>query len=555
MSNHDNGDAKKPAASRRSFLKTAMASGALFGATSLIGCAEDSKTVVTGGDTGVPATWDLEADVVVLGYGGAGAAAAIAAADAGSSVILLEKAPEGEEGGNTGVAGGGWINVTDRAKGIQFIKAQCGDTASDEEIAGFVDEVMGTNDWIRSIGGTVAPYSGTPMPGILYPGLPGADGVPGASNVGGPGSALFAVLRTAVEDREAKIKVMWQTPAKQLVFDPVTKEVFGVRATNSTGAEITIKAKKGVVMALGGYENHDEMKTNFFAPGVKIYPWGTPHNTGDGLPMAAAIGAKLRHFSSVEWGSYCSKPASEEAGTAVAMVYTSPQFSRAILVNAEGKRFVSENHRSAGFLPSPTHDKEPLPQLAYSLKSYTYSNGKFFMLFDEPRRTAGPIFNLASATSGQSWCGVHKNFTWSNDNQGEVTKGYLLKANTIAELATLAGIDPDQLTATVEAWNAACAAGTDTEFGRTEQLDPIDTGPFYLAELALSFINTQGGTDRNAKHEVLDWDGNVIPRLFAGGEFGSIYGFLYQGAGNIAEALGARVAGENAAKLAAWDAK
>lgn len=543
---HDN---KKQELSRRFFLKAS--SGALLGASALIGCGDDSSDHAIAGNNGVPSTWDAEADVVVIGYGGAGATAAIAAAQAGSSVLLLEKAPKGEEGGNTSVCGGGWIVVTDRTKGEQFIKAQCGDTASDEEIAGFVDEAMGTGDFIRSLGGTVSAVNNAP--GCLYPGLPGADGVPGTQNAGGTGKALFAVLRSAVEDLP-NITVMWETPGKQLIFDPVTKEVFGVRAVQG-GKELAIKAKKGVVMALGGYENHEEMKTNFFAPGVKIYPWGTPHNTGDGLPMVAAVGAKLRHFSSVEWGSYCVKAASEKAGVAVALTYISPQFEHAILVNKTGKRFVSENHPSAGFLASPTHDKEPLPQMAYSLKSYEYPNGSFYMVFDEARRAAGPLCGLASQNSGQSWAGVHKTFTWSDDNQAEIAAGYVLQAATIEELATKAGIDPTALAATVEAWNQACAAGRDDEFGRTTQLTPISQGPFYLTEMALTFINTQGGPDRNGSHQVLDWNGNVIPRLWAAGEFGSIYGFLYQGAGNVPEALGGRVAGANAAKATPWDAK
>lgn len=542
---------------RRDFLAKSALVGAGAAALGTFG-GLGTGTAFAEPNPGIPDKWDREADVVVLGYGGAGASAAIEAAKAGSSVIILEKAPSGLEGGNTSCAGGGWLVISDRAKGIKFVTAQYLGTTDEaeiaafaakepvvaEEIAGFVDEVMGTADWIKSIGGNVGPVGN--LPGILYPNLPGADGVPGSQNATGPGSVLFATLKKAV-DGLSNIKVLYETPGERLIFDPATREVYGVYA-EAAGARIAVKARKGVVLALGGYENDQHLVWNFFAPATRIYPWGTPFNTGDGLPMIAEIGAKLRHFSSVEWGSYCCKKASDDAGFAVSLGYTSPQFANAILVNKYGKRFVSENRPSAGFLPSPTHDKEPLPQMAYSLKNMEYPNGQFFMVFDETRRAAGPLCTMAAkGTAAQSWAIKPGSFQWSQDNQAEIAAGYVLKADTIAELATKAGIDPVELQATVDKWNAAVDAGTDDEFERAAQLSKITTAPFYITEMALSFINTQGGADRNAKHEVLDWEGTPIPRLYAAGEFGSVYGFLYQGAGNIPEALGGRVAGASAA--------
>ena len=174
------------------------------------------------------------------------------------------------------------------------------------------------------------------------------------------------------------------------------------------------------------------------------------------------------------------------------------------------------------------------------------------MVFDETRRAAGPLCQLASSTSGQSWCGVFKNYSWSDDNQAEIDKGWILKADTIEELAEKAGIDPAALRETVDTWNKMVADGVDTQFERHTQLTPVANPPFYLTEMALSYINTQGGPDRDGEHRVLNWEGEPIPRLYAGGEFGSIYGFLYQGAGNVPEALGTRVAGENAAAAEPW---
>lgn len=533
---------------RRNFLKIgAIGTAAAFGSAALSGCSSDGN----GGADIASVKWDHEADVVVVGYGGAGASAAIGAARAGATVIVLEKAPEGEEGGNLGVCGGGWI-VVDESNldgAFDFIKAQVPSSVTDEEISGFIDELAGTPEFVESCGATLGEVGNAP--GCLYPNLVGAKAVPGSQNAGGPGKKLFSHLKETTESLSG-VQVMYETPGYKLVFDPTTKEVFGVVAKQGD-AEVHVKAKRGVILALGGYENNLEMVHQYCAPEVPIYPWGTPYNTGDGFPMITEIGAKQRHFASVEWGSFCFKKASDDAGTAVAIVYTADQFENAILVNKYGKRFQNEIAHNAGFLPTPTHDKSPLPQLNYDpVENMEYPNLPFYMVFDETKRAAGPLANLASKDSGQTWCGVHKNFTWSDDNMAEIDKGYLFKADSIEELAKKADIDPATLQETVDNWNAMVASGIDTEFGRTGQLSPISTPPFYLSEMALSFINTQGGPERDAAHRVLDWNGSAIPRLYAGGEFGSIYGFLYQGAGNVPEAMGARVAGENAAAEEPW---
>ncbi len=535
--------------SRRKFLTIgAVGAATAMGSLALTGCASNGN----GGADASSVKWDHEADVVVVGYGGAGASAAIGAARAGSTVIVLEKAPEGEEGGNLGVCGGGWIAVDESnlSGAFDFIKAQVPSSVTDEEIQGFVDELVGTPEFVESCGAKLGEVG--KAPGCLYPNLVGAEAIPGSQNAGGPGKKLFSHLKETAESLSG-VQVMYETPGYKLIFDPETKEVFGVVAKQGD-AEINVKAKRGVILALGGYENNLEMAHQYCAPEVPIYPWGTPYNTGDGFPMISEVGAKQRHFASVEWGSFCFKKASDVAGTAVAIVYTADQFDNAILVNKYGKRFQDEIAHNAGFLPTPTHDKRyPLAQLVYDpVEKMEYTNLPFYMVFDETKRAAGPLANLASKDSGQTWCGVHKNFTWSDDNMAEVDKGYIFKADTIEELAKQAGVDPAALKETVDGWNATVAAGVDAEFGRTGQLTPISTPPFYMSEMALSFINTQGGPERDAAHHVIDWEGNVIPRLYAGGEFGSIYGFLYQGAGNVPEAMGTRVAGENAAAEETW---
>jgi predicted NAD/FAD-dependent oxidoreductase len=98
--------------------------------------------------------WDKEADVVVVGFGAAGTAAAITAQDAGASVLMLEKAPKGEEGGNTRVAGQGYLNAWPVDEAIDYFNALCGPfTVPQEVVHAWADEVSKNNDWLTSIGG------------------------------------------------------------------------------------------------------------------------------------------------------------------------------------------------------------------------------------------------------------------------------------------------------------------------------------------------------------------------------------------------------------------
>src|ERR1700676_4040464 len=74
----------------------------------------------------VPHRWDAEADVVVVGFGAAGVAASVTAHDLGAEVVILEKAPQGEEGGNTRVAGQGYLNTSSAEQAVAYLTALCG---------------------------------------------------------------------------------------------------------------------------------------------------------------------------------------------------------------------------------------------------------------------------------------------------------------------------------------------------------------------------------------------------------------------------------------------
>ncbi len=532
--------------SRRSFITggiaTAMGASCLAGAT-------------TAAIASVPENWDLEADVVIVGYGGSGAAAIIDAARAGVQVVVLEKAPEQDAGGNFSAAGGtGILADPERLDdAFEFIKYQMPDTTSDDEIEAFVKETSELQSWLEELGIGTATWS-EEGGGSMYGALETSSSFNGKMSLGGVGSGNYAALKEYIMTFD-NVEIHYETPASRLIFDQDTKEVYGVAAIDPDGNPITVKAKRGVVLTCGGFENNHEMLTAYYPPMVPIFPCGTPYNTGDGIKMITEIGAKLRGFGSVEWGCHCCKPASEEIGVSCGLAWTYQGiWDNAIMVNDQGRRFVNESAPtvSSRTILRPLHDKSQLPELAFSMDTLRYTNLPMFLICDDVKVQTGAIFNNCDSKALDHWAHTHDWYTWSDDNQAEIEKDWITKADTLEELAEALGIDPQGLVDTVAAYNAACEAQNDEEFGRSVALTPVSTPPYYGCELGLGLINTQGGPVRNAQHQVIGNDGNPIPRLYAGGEFGSIYCWLYQGAGNVTECMVSHVAGANAAAEEPW---
>ncbi len=119
--------------------------------------------------------WDVEADVVVVGFGAAGFAASVTAHDLGAKVLILEKAPEGQHGGNTRVAGQGYLNTSSPNKAAAYLRALCGHcTVPEPMVQVWADEMCRNNDWLAGIGSDPQEHQHQPV-GIEFPDLPGAD--------------------------------------------------------------------------------------------------------------------------------------------------------------------------------------------------------------------------------------------------------------------------------------------------------------------------------------------------------------------------------------------
>lgn len=524
------------------------------------------------GCTHTEINWSDTADVIVVGFGGAGAAAALAAAKEGASVLILEKAPRQDAGGNTAAAGGGMMAVdpTRKEAARVFFKKQVCASTTDEMIDGHIDEMSTTAQWLESMGiKTVVTEVG---PGSSYREMEGAEcmhtmvkmacracgrkGCAGGSAMakGCSGYGLFEALRDETEKYDC-IKVAYEAPANRLVFDVETKEVLGVIA-QINGESVALCARKGVVLALGGFENNADMLENYCNVAFPTFSTGTPYNTGDGLPMVMEVGAKLRGMQAVEWGCYASLKGSQEAQTSLGLDFGTPNaWNGVVLVNRDGQRFVNETapvHKHQPGMMRPLHEKIQIPELAIKPETMEYANLPMYMIFDEKRRQEGALMTGAAAVSKTQWAPFHSEFVWSDDNSDEVERGWIIKADTLEQLAEKTGINAQNLTATVAQYNQACAEETADNMQRSLYMQPIQEGPFYALEACMSLINTQGGPVHDGKHRVIDHAGNPIKRLYSGGEFGSFYSRLYHGAGNLPEALGTRVAGTQAAQLDSW---
>jgi succinate dehydrogenase/fumarate reductase flavoprotein subunit len=485
---------------------------------------------------------DRETDVLIVGFGAAGANAAIAAHDAGARVLVIEKM--GVPGGNSGVCAGAMLIPESIEDAIRYYRALSFGTVDEKMIRAFSEAIMGIPRLLTELGAEFAvrrkdlPY----FPSLL-------NGRVQRIQFNPTGLEGFRFLEKLVRGRG--IEVLFHTRATALIQDPQTREVIGVKTERRRGGKgRTLMARRAVVLTCGGYEYDQEMLTHFNLPGLRdfIFPWGAPGNTGDGIRMASEAGAALWHMASVEWGGLCARMPSKELGMAIGF-----GLGRAIpeggflFVNRYGKRFMQENKNLI-------HRKEPLEVLSFDHERAEYRNLPAYMVFDEAYRRKGPIASTLEHFR-ELWGGpvgypmIHGIYEWSSDNREEMKKGWVLQADTLEDLAGKIGVDSPGLEETVRNFNHACGEGKDSEFGRAkESLAPLAAPPFYAVELGLTLVNTQGGPKHNEDGQVLDFRNEPVPRLYAAGELGSFFGFLYQGGSNYPEAWAfGKIAGEKAA--------
>lgn len=482
--------------SRRSFVASAAA------ATAAAGIAVSTAMGTAGASE--PAEWAGEADIVVVGYGNAGIGAAKAAVDAGGTVIILEKAPRDLAGGSLSCNDGNWSYVTPESlvNGSFHTMGQALAEEINRDGAYYSDWLADCGlEWIEktnSVGQTVL----------------------AARN----GLEIWKAADSALS-ADPNVTIVYECPGTELISN-AAGEVVGV-AGKLDGERVSFRARKGVVLATGTYASNPRFIQGHHYACLPYASGTSPYNTGDGMVMAARIGAQAFQDMSlaIEFGQLAIRPASEELGMAVPL---SSLAYRGVMVNGAGRRFMAEDVDMG-------HNKSTEPILTIRCtnkdgKKGNYGNGYYnlpaWIVMDEATLNSG-ILMLPFG-----WIATRGFYTWSDDNQAEIEKGWLLKSDTLEGLAaqmrsvnSMTGeevaVDAEQLAQTIADYNAAAEAGEDPLGKSPEYLNVLGDGPYYAIEVYPSVMYTNQGITVNDDIQVLDWDGNPIVGLYAAGDVAS----------------------------------
>lgn len=529
---------EKKSLSRRGFIKgAAIGAGALAVADIGLKSAQAAP---------VPKKWDMEADVVVAGYGGAGASAAIEAAKAGASVLLFDKAQV--PGGATRISGGiiyGANTKTQQEAGIQdsvegmykYVLA-CGNGRAVPELIRTVAEASAENiAWLESMGAKF-PKQHVSMTGLEA--LPEYAAVTPPVKRGhraeGGGGGLFNALQNGVKEQK-NIKII----TRAAVMKPITRttdaagscEVIGVKVLRN-GKEINVRAKKAVILSTGGITSSpDEIAwLKDYSPQVALsIPAGDLNATGDGYKIGIYCGGAMKGLNN---GLFL--PSMYIPGQKMAtMVYGTLWGLPIVYVSPEGKRFVDEGS-------------------GYVLTSET--------MFAKNVTTCYAIFDAETVTKAfglQAWgvaLGISISVGLDLKNLDEQAKrGDIWKADTIADLARQMKINPETLEKTFTFYNENAAAKKDPEYNRKKGLGPLKTPPYYGFTVKIGMVAHDGGLSTNTKAQVLNPYSEVIPRLYAAGRDSiGLFGNRYPASGcAIADCIAfGRIAGKAAAAEKAW---
>ena len=442
-----------------------------------------------------------EADIVIVGAGGAGLMAALTAADDGASVILLEKS--GHIGGNTLCAANG-INAYDSDVQLEdedyqnadtsvegFTALQTNERSNDNLVQAFIENSADAINYLSGLGvefNTEISEDERNSDTNYYLLKAEADGTTMTTIVNALSKALD----------ESDVNLYLNTEATSLVQD-ADGNVTGVVAKDADGNEITFTGE-AVILCTGGFGQNSELVAEVrpdlkYATTDELAP-----TTGDGLLMAQAIGAQavdldqIQTFPHVVPGYGMILPFNIPGGFGV---------DGSIYVNGDGERFVAE---------------------AFEIPDALLEQESVYCIFPES--------NL------------------NDQMQTLLELGYAVSADTPAELAEKLGIDAEGLEATLEQWNEdANSTGTDSQFGK-ENITPIE-GTIYGYHFGVGAHYFMGGLLINENTQVLDEDGEPIPGLYAAGEVtGGFHGTQrVDGSGTGDSIVFGRIAGHTVAEL------
>jgi fumarate reductase flavoprotein subunit len=469
-----------------------------------------------------------DADIIILGAGGAGLMAAIAAADTGASVLHLDKMPR--LGGCFSYLGGTTAGADTRmqreagvADSAEKYFEECLRMPEARErcdpsiLRAFCQEAGKWVDWLDEHGA----YPGESRrvrEGIWGEGW----SVPRAYMVTRP---FLEVIRPEYDRRLAagRVRLQLSTRATGLLMEK--SRVTGVSAIQD-GKAVEYRAR-AVVVATGGYGSSTELVRRYNLPGAEQVMSLVPSfATGDGLHLCGELGARLVNLRpSLPLAGGVPNPANPRRRIAHVDM---KKYPGAIWVDREGRRVVNED---AGHLSPAT--RQALARAPGMV---------LVVVLDRRIKEENPCIL-------GGWFGNQpRTWEWFDElaDKGEVVQ----KADTVEALAQKCGMPPAAFMATIERYNGFVSAGLDSDFGRKELKYRLENPPYYAVRTGPYTTSTTGGPAIDSDTRVLDGEGRPIPGLFAAGEVAG-----YQGVGTGYFDMGCLIFGTRAGRNAAAEAK
>jgi succinate dehydrogenase/fumarate reductase flavoprotein subunit len=568
---------------RRDFLRGAAISSAglaAAGALGVGGMTAAASNLSAPASADIPAKWDKEVDVVVVGAG-VGLAAAIEAKTNGADVLIVEKSDH--IGGLWISAGGsctlGGNNVVQQRDGVQddnetWFQDEMWTNEGrgvPEIIRTLVENGADTVKWMQDLGIVWAPITA----GVLRPpikrGLQPAQ-APGVyvGGLGTPNSGICWIQVWEKKLNELGVPILLKHRMTRIYRDG-TGPVVGIAVENETGT-INIKARKGVISCAGTWTDNARMAKawdpRIVGPdcygdaGIPSDGTSYTDSAADGHLAAAEIGAGFSDMSFVSyiylfygarsyWG-WGQEPLNWKTNANYAAgkgLPTNPAFfQRVILVKGDGARWINEAEGGRSI---------PAGRGAYS-ENPEYPYTATYLSLPQPRN----VWAIADADGAAALKWPVADMQNPNPKVGSMfDPACLAIANSIEELASKMGVDPAKLKATIDKYNGFADAGKDADFGKPMPLSKIATAPFYAAKASLIRHTQRNGLRVNTKSQVLEQadlknsqlpvsidEEKVIPHLYAAGECGNVVGYrrAHNTLGHYTTA--ARLAGRNAAK-------
>ncbi|HMK78903.1 MAG TPA: FAD-dependent oxidoreductase [Xanthobacteraceae bacterium] len=534
----------------------------------------------------LPARWDREADVVVIGAGAAGLPAATVAREAGASVILLEA--ERDIGGHAITSAGnvplGGGTSVQKKYGIEDTPDLVFRDLTDwsvvqpngfpdyryndrEIIRAFADNSAAAFEWLVAHGvvfidkapdGFGGMSVGNSVPREMHSAVmswpmvqTGQPADPQVRTTMSSGNGLMRPLEAAA--KKAGVEILLEHRMTALYRQSSNAgRVLGVVVDTNAG-KINIRARKAVIIASGGSTGNVNFR-RMFDPrlteeycGLAGMPWS--HQDASGELAGMAVGASLWGFynQTGEFGSNLTKPGTigcQYNYVNLRWLPGSPVFDRArasglpvgnwqdlILVNMLGKRFYDET--GGQFTANDYGLIDPYVQGSYlNAKNIKYNPNNFINAalagIGDGHNGGGPIWAIfdADAVTRESWDPVPPNV--------DVEAGFFFQADTLAALAARikmkyqrVPMPPQNLEETVARYNSFVDSGVDADFGKPKPLHKIAKPPFYAAWATPVVHDTRAGLRINADCQVIDLQGEVIQGLYCGGE--SAGGFSQHG--------------------------